>query len=87
MLLAHEVEGTATAELATRRGKTPRRDRRAAQSQSGRPRVEYLLADGGITPPTDAADRCCMRFRREIIAGSTNLMPRDMSWNATVAWC
>ena len=88
MLLAHEVEGAATAELATRRGTTPGGDRRAAQSQPGqasgrvpaRRRWNHSI-DGSL--PTGALSRC----PPEIAAGSRNLIPQDMSWNATVAWC
>jgi RNA polymerase sigma factor (sigma-70 family) len=53
MLLAHEVEGTGTAELATRRGTTPGAIAAQLNRSRAKLRVEYLLADGGITPPTD----------------------------------
>ena len=54
MLLAHEVDGAGTAELAATRGSTPA-GAIAAQLNRTRAklRVEYLLADTGVTPPTD----------------------------------
>ena len=53
MLLAHEVEGAATAELAARRGHTPGAIAAQLNRTRAKLRVEYLLADGGVTPPTD----------------------------------
>lgn len=52
-LLAHEVEGAATAELAARRGTTAGAIAAQLNRSRAKLRVEYLLADGGITPPTD----------------------------------
>lgn len=53
LLLAHEVEGAATADLAARRGTTAGAVAAQLNRSRAKLRVEYLLADGGITPPTD----------------------------------
>jgi serine/threonine-protein kinase RsbT len=53
VLLAHEVDGTATAELATRRGSSPGAIAAQLNRTRAKLRVEYLLADAASTPPTD----------------------------------
>ncbi|HEY5882740.1 MAG TPA: sigma-70 family RNA polymerase sigma factor [Nakamurella sp.] len=53
VLLAHEVEGAGTAELAARRGSTPGAIAAQLNRTRAKLRVEYLLADTGMTPPTD----------------------------------
>ena len=53
MLLAHEVDGTGTAELAASRGTTPGAIAAQLNRTRAKLRVEYLLADGAVTPPTD----------------------------------
>ncbi len=53
VLLAHEVEGTATAELAADRGSTPGAIAAQLNRTRAKLRVEYLLVDRGVTLPTD----------------------------------
>lgn len=53
VLLAHEVEGTGTAALAARRGSTPGAIAAQLNRTRAKLRVEYLLAQAGITPPSD----------------------------------
>jgi RNA polymerase sigma factor (sigma-70 family) len=53
VLLAHEVEGTSTAELASSRNTTPAAIAAQLSRTRAKLRVEYLLADGGISPPSD----------------------------------
>ena len=53
VLLAHEVEGAPTADLAARRGTTAGAIAAQLNRSRAKLRVEYLLADGGVTPPTD----------------------------------
>lgn len=53
VLLAHEVHGTGTAELAASRGSTPGAIAAQLNRTRAKLRVEYLLADTGLTPPTD----------------------------------
>ena len=53
VLLAHEVDGAGTAELAARRGSTPGAIAAQLNRTRAKLRVEYLMADTGVTPPTD----------------------------------
>ena len=53
VLLAHEVEGQDTAELAAGRGSTPGAIAAQLTRTRARLRVEYLLAQRGVDPPTD----------------------------------
>ena len=54
LLLAHEVEGTDTAELAADRGSTPGADRRPAEPHPGQAAGRVPAGrQRGITPPTD----------------------------------
>ena len=53
VLLAHEVEGAGTAELAASRGSTPGAIAAQLNRIRAKLRVEYLMADTGVTPPTD----------------------------------
>ena len=53
VLLAHEVEGAGTADLAARRGSTPGAIAAQLSRTRAKLRVEYLMADTGVTPPTD----------------------------------
>ena len=53
LLLAHEVEGKDTAALAADRGSTPGAVAARLARTRARLRVEYLLAQRGIDPPTD----------------------------------
>jgi RNA polymerase sigma factor (sigma-70 family) len=53
VLLAHEVEGAGTAELAAGRGSTPGAIAAQLNRTRAKLRVEYLLADIRVTPPTD----------------------------------
>jgi RNA polymerase sigma factor (sigma-70 family) len=53
VLLAHEVDGAGTAELAATRGSTPGAIAAQLNRTRAKLRVEYLLADTGVTPPTD----------------------------------
>ncbi len=53
VLLAHEVEGTGTAELAARREVSPGAIAAQLNRTRAKLRVEYLLADGAVVPPTD----------------------------------
>jgi serine/threonine-protein kinase RsbT len=53
VLLAHEVTGTATAELAARRNTSPGAIAAQLDRTRAKLRVEYLLADHAVTVPTD----------------------------------
>ncbi len=53
VLLAHEVDGAGTAELAASRGSTPGAIAAQLNRTRAKLRVEYLMADTGVTPPTD----------------------------------
>jgi RNA polymerase sigma factor (sigma-70 family) len=53
VLLAHEVHGAGTAELAASRGSTPGAIAAQLNRTRAKLRVEYLLAETGVTPPTD----------------------------------
>jgi len=53
VLLAHEVDGAGTAELAARRGSTPGAIAAQLNRTRAKLRVEYLMADTGVSPPTD----------------------------------
>ena len=53
VLLAHEVEGTGTAELAARRESSPGAIAAQLNRTRAKLRVEYLLADAAVAPPTD----------------------------------
>ena len=53
VLLAHEVAGTGTAELAARRNTSPGAIAAQLNRTRAKLRVEYLLADGAVTVPTD----------------------------------
>jgi RNA polymerase sigma factor (sigma-70 family) len=53
VLLAHEVDGAGTAELAASRGSTPGAIAAQLKRTRAKLRVEYLMADTGVTPPTD----------------------------------
>jgi len=53
VLLAHEVEGTGTAELAARRETSPGAIAAQLNRTRAKLRVEYLLADAAVVPPTD----------------------------------
>ena len=53
VLLAHEVEGTGTAELAARRESSPGAIAAQLNRTRAKLRVEYLLADAAVVPPTD----------------------------------
>jgi len=53
VLLAHEVTGTATAELAARRNTSPGAIAAQLNRTRAKLRVEYLLADHAVTVPTD----------------------------------
>ena len=53
VLLAHEVDGTGTAELAASRNTSPGAIAAQLNRTRAKLRVEYLLADGAVTVPTD----------------------------------
>jgi len=53
VLLAHEVEGTGTAELAAHRESSPGAIAAQLNRTRAKLRVEYLLADAAVVPPTD----------------------------------
>ena len=53
VLLAHEVDGTGTAELAADRGSSPGAVAAQLNRTRAKLRVEYLLADKGVELPTD----------------------------------
>jgi RNA polymerase sigma factor (sigma-70 family) len=53
VLLAHEVAGTGTAELAARRNTSPGAIAAQLNRTRAKLRVEYLLADTAVTPPSD----------------------------------
>ena len=53
VLLAHEVEGTGTAELAAHRESSPGAIAAQLNRTRAKLRVEYLLADAAVAPPTD----------------------------------
>ena len=53
VLLAHEVDGAATAELAASRGSTPGAIAAQLNRTRAKLRVEYLLAERGVETPTD----------------------------------
>jgi serine/threonine-protein kinase RsbT len=53
VLLAHEVEGTPTAALAARSGATPGAVAARLNRTRAKLRVEYLLAQAQVEPPTD----------------------------------
>jgi RNA polymerase sigma factor (sigma-70 family) len=53
VLLAHEVAGTGTAELAARRNTSPGAIAAQLNRTRAKLRVEYLLAAGAVTVPTD----------------------------------
>jgi serine/threonine-protein kinase RsbT len=53
VLLAHEVHGAGTAELADDRGSTPGAVAAQLNRARARLRMEYLIADHGTDPPTD----------------------------------
>ena len=53
VLLAHEVDGAGTAELAASRESSPGAIAAQLNRTRAKLRVEYLLADTAVTPPTD----------------------------------
>lgn len=53
VLLAHEVDGAGTAELADSRGSTPGAIAAQLNRTRAKLRVEYLMGDTGVSPPTD----------------------------------
>ena len=88
VLLAHEVEGAATAELAARRGTTPGAIAAQLNRSRAKLRVEYLLADRrGHAADRPVPTGVVRPVGRRSAPAAANSTPPDTSWSATVAWC